>query len=99
MKKFTLFLLGICFTYGLAAQGLVSTEPLPKNVVLEEFTGIHCGYCPQGHAIAQAIMNANPGRAFVIAIHQGSYAVPSGGEPDYRTSFGNAIAGQTGLTG
>ncbi len=99
MKKITLFLLGICFTYGLSAQGLVSTEPLPKNVVLEEFTGIHCPYCPQGHTIAQAIMNANPGRAFVIAIHQGSFAVPSAGEPDYRTSFGNAIAGQTGLTG
>jgi len=70
-----------------------------KNALLEEFTGIHCVYCPDGHAIAQSILNNNIGRAFVIAIHQGSFAIPGAGEPDYRTPFGDAIAGQTGLTG
>lgn len=99
MKKMTLFFLGICLSIGLSAQVLVSTEPMLKNAVLEELTGIHCQFCPDGHAIAKSILEANPGRAFVIAIHQGTYAVPSGSEPDYRTSFGDAIAGQTGLTG
>ena len=28
----------------------VSTEEQPRGVLLEEFTGINCGYCPQGHA-------------------------------------------------
>lgn len=92
-------LFGICLSLGLSSQVLVSTDPLPKNAILEEFTGIHCTYCPDGHAIAQSILDNNPGRAFTIAIHQGSFAVPSAGEPDYRTSFGDAIAGQTGLTG
>ena len=82
-----------------SAQTLVSTDPQLKNAVLEEFTGIHCGYCPDGHAIAAALLENNPNRVVVIAIHQGSFAVPSGGEPDYRTPYGDAIAAQTGLTG
>ncbi|MCD4665451.1 MAG: Omp28-related outer membrane protein [Bacteroidales bacterium] len=81
------------------AQTLVSTDPQPKNAVLEEFTGIHCGYCPDGHAIAAALLENNPGRVVVIAIHQGSFAQPSGGEPDYRTPWGDALANQSGLTG
>ncbi len=80
-------------------QTIVSTDPENKKVVLEEFTGIHCVFCPDGHAIAQAIQNNNPGEVFLINIHQGSFAVPQAGEPDFRTPFGNAIANQTGLIG
>ncbi len=100
MKKFftilTFFSVGFLFTQ---AQTLVTTQPTNKNVVLEEYTGIHCQYCPQGHAIAAAILENNPGRALAIAIHQGGYAVPNSGEPDYRTPFGDALANQTGLGG
>ncbi|MEI6575928.1 MAG: Omp28-related outer membrane protein [Bacteroidota bacterium] len=93
----SLFLFGLMLH--LTAQNLVSTEPQPRNVVLEEYTGIHCQYCPEGHVISQSIQAANPGRVVVINIHQGSFATPSGTDPDYRTSFGDALAGQTGLTG
>ncbi len=81
------------------AQTLVSTQPLNKNIVLETYTGIHCQYCPEGHAISASILANHPGRAVSIAIHQGSFASPGAGEPDYRTPFGDALAGQTGLTG
>jgi len=81
------------------AQLPVSTSPSNKNVVLEEFTGIHCTYCPDGHKRAQQISDQNPGRVVLINVHVGSYAVPNAGEPDFRTSFGSAIGGQTGLTG
>ncbi len=81
------------------AQTIVSITPENKKVILEEFTGIYCVYCPQGHAIAQAIQNNNPGEVFLINIHQGSFAAPSGGDPDFRTPFGNAIANQSGLVG
>ncbi len=81
------------------AQTIVGTTPENKNVVLEEFTGINCGFCPDGHAIAQGIQDANPDDVILINIHQGSFASPSGSQPDYRTPWGNAIAGQTGLTG
>jgi hypothetical protein len=101
MKKTALLSLLLTLTCGLflSAQTLVSTDPQPRNVVLEEFTGIHCQYCPDGHKISQAISDAHPGRVVLMNIHQGGYAVPSGTEPDYRTPFGDAIAGQTGLTG
>lgn len=85
----------------LAAYGqtIVSTTPQNKKVILEEFTGVNCVYCPQGHAIAEQILENNPGNAFAINIHQGSFANPGNGQPDFRTPFGNAIANQTGLTG
>lgn len=98
-KIFTLLALGVCFTFSLSAQVLVGTDPTLKNAILEEYTGIHCQYCPDGHAIAQSIINNNPGRAFTIALHQGSFASPATGDPDYRTIFGDPLANQTGLTG
>jgi hypothetical protein len=32
-------------------------------------------------------------------VHQGGYATPDEGQPDFRTSFGDALAGQTALEG
>lgn len=98
-KKLPLGLLlafGTLATYG---QTIVSTSPENKNVVLEEFTGIHCVYCPSGHAIAKSIKDAHPDDVYLINIHTGGYATPGAGEPDFRTPYGAAIAGQSGLTG
>lgn len=72
---------------------IVSLTPSNKNVILEEFTGINCGYCPDGHKIANQLAAANPGRVFPINVHTGSYAAM------YQTDFGSALEGQTGLTG
>ena len=99
MKKLVLVLMLIVPAFLVQAQIPVSTTPQNKSVILEEFTGIHCGNCPQGHLVAHNIMTANPNRAYAIAIHEGGYATPGAGEPDYRTSFGTAIASQTALTG
>ena len=100
MKKiFTTLLLFAAGLIAAQSQTLVTTQQLNKNAVLEEYTGIHCQYCPEGHAISASILANNPGRAVVIAIHQGSFAVPSGSEPDYRTPFGDPLAGQTALQG
>ena len=81
------------------AQTIVSTNPENKKIILEEYTGIHCTYCPDGHEIAQSLKDANPDNVFIINIHTGGYATPSSGEPDFRTSFGDAIAAQSNLTG
>ncbi|MEZ4875589.1 MAG: T9SS type A sorting domain-containing protein [Flavobacteriaceae bacterium] len=91
-------LLGLVALSGFS-QTIVSTTAENKKVILEEFTGIHCVYCPQGHAIAQAIQNNNPGDVFLINVHVGSFAVPGANEPDFRTSFGTAIANQSQLVG
>ncbi|MEA3505439.1 MAG: Omp28-related outer membrane protein [Bacteroidota bacterium] len=100
MKKQLLFtLFGFALSLIAVSQTIVTTNPLHRNAVLEEFTGIHCGYCPEGHAIGADLLENNPGRMVVVAIHQGSFASPNAGEPDYRTDFGDGIANQTDLTG
>ena len=98
MKKtlLTSFLLSLGFVN---AQTFVPTTAQNKKVILEEFTGVNCVFCPQGHTIANNIKNADPNNVFLINIHVGGFATPGAGQPDFRTSFGTAIAGQSGLTG
>jgi len=82
------------------SQTFVSTTPENKNVILEEFTGIYCQFCPDGHLIAQNLHNANPNDVFLINIHTGGYANPNGpSDPDFNTLFGGTIANNSGLTG
>ena len=98
MKKILLSVF-VLSTLTLNAQNFVSTTPENKNIILEEFTGISCGYCPDGHKIGQQLHDANPNDVFLINIHTGGYATPQGPGTDFNTSFGAAIAAQTGLTG
>ena len=93
MKKQLLFV-GACLfssVLSFAQSTPVSQNVELKNVVLEELTGIYCGYCPDGHKIAQEISDANPERVVLVNIHAGGYAVPSTGDIDLRTSHGNSI--------
>lgn len=96
MRKALLVLAAAAMGYGATAQTIVSTTPSNKNVVLEEFTGVNCTYCPDGHRLANLLKANNPGRVQLINIHTGSYANAT---PNFQTSFGASIAGQTGLTG
>jgi len=98
MKKITTLLLLLVVSLS-QAQLPVSHNAENKNVILEEFTGIHCGYCPDGHRIAQLVHDAHPNDVVLINIHTGSFATPGADEPDFRTSFGNALASQSQLTG
>mgnify|MGYP005635710405 CR=1 FL=1 len=75
-------------------------EQQKKKVILEKYTGIKCGYCPDGEAIANSIVNANPGNAFIVNIHNaGSFSVPSAGQPDFRTPFGAVLVSQANPSG
>ena len=101
MKQYInyLFLIFLATT-GLNAQNWTDVLPHDRNIVLEEFTGIRCGFCPDGHRIAHEIDSANPGRVTVIGIHTGSYAVPStSSQPDFQTQWGSSISGMSSLTG
>lgn len=90
MKK-TLFLIAASlFTAGLSAQTIVSTEKENRNVIIEEFTGVGCGYCPDGHETCNNICQQYAGHAWSINIHQGGYATGSG----YETQWGDALASQ-----
>lgn len=89
MRRF--LLIPALFTAAGALAWNVTTEQTMQSSVIEEFTGIHCGNCPDGHRRVAALAHANPDDVFTIAIHAGSYAKPGTGEPDYRTDVGNAI--------
>lgn len=96
MKKQTILAGLFLSCFGLFAQPtFVDTLPQNKNVVLEEFTGINCGFCPDAHKIANKIAADNPGRVVLVNIHQGGYANTT---PDLRTSFGDPIAREVGVT-
>lgn len=70
-----------------------------RKVVLEEFTGVKCGYCPQGHEIMQEIMDENPGKAICFSIHGGTYSTPYAGDPDLTSQWSAAIISFSQLTG
>lgn len=87
----------LALTFTVKAQQYVSTEPTNRNVILEEFTGRGCGYCTDGHRIANQIMAANPGRVWAINIHAGGYAQTS--YPNMITTDGNTIHGGFSISG
>ena len=98
MKKITFALMALlAFTFSLKAQQYVSTEPSNRNVILEEFTGRGCGYCTDGHRIANELMAAHPGRLWAINIHAGGYAQTS--YPNMITPDGNTIHGGFNISG
>lgn len=97
MKKQILTLLAAGATGSIFAQLPVSTAPQNKKIILEEYTGIYCGYCPDGHTIANSIYSNNPGNCVLINIHTGGYANVAAGEPDLKSTMGTAIAGMAGM--
>ena len=96
MKKTLFIFLWLLTISAIVAQNeqFVSTIPSNKKVVLEEFTGVYCQYCPDGHHIANQIAANHPDSVFPINIHVGSFASNT-----YTTQFGDALANQSGLTG
>lgn len=71
------------------AQDFVSTTPSNRNVIIEEFTGRNCGYCPDGHVIANEIVHNNPGRVWSVNVHAGGYSPTS--YPNLNTTESNTI--------
>ena len=100
MKKKLLTILAIALSSAMSGQTFVNTTPENKKIVLEEFTGIDCPNCPDGHLQATQIHDQNPGNVFLINIHSGSYSVPdASGDLDFRSSFGDALDNQSNLAG
>lgn len=98
MKKLSLLAgaLLACFMQ-VNAQDFVSTEPSNRNVIIEEFTGRNCGYCPDGHKIANQICHDNPGRVWAVNVHAGGYAPTS--YPNFNTTESQAILNGFGVSG
>lgn len=98
MKKLSLLAgaLLACFMQ-VNAQDFVSTDPANRNVVIEEFTGRNCGYCPDGHKVANQICHDNPGRVWAVNVHAGSFSPDS--YPNLNTSASSTILNGFGVSG
>ena len=96
MKKI-LTLIIVALTLHINAQQFVTTTPQNRNVVIEEFTGINCPNCPDGHVVANNIVNAYPDRVWAVNIHAGSYAPMY--YPNFNTTDGTAIYNGFNVTG
>ncbi len=99
MKKKLLLSVGLLSGFVATAQLPVSTTPENKNVILEEFTGIACTFCPDGHVKANDFKATSPDDIFLVNVHVGGYANPQGPGTDFRTQFGTALANQSNLAG
>ena len=89
MKRKILSLLLGWITLGLCAQEYqVSTAVQPKNVLLEEFTGIYCGYCIEGHKIASQLKRVLKDQVSVVAVHSGPFAPADSTEVDLTSKDG-----------
>ena len=78
-------------SFAISAQTFVSTTPGNRNVLIEEYTGVSCQYCPLGHKAIDFTLKSFPGRAFAINIHQGVFA------SQFSTQWGNALANQASV--
>lgn len=64
-----------------------------RNVLIEDFTGHQCVYCPAAADLAHALHEANPSRVFIASIHagptgMGDFQIVS--PPTYPVDFTNA---------
>ncbi len=58
-----------------------------KNVVIEDFTGVKCTNCPQGHQIIEVLKAANPNRIIALAMHpKNSLGLPVALPPSYNVN-------------
>lgn len=88
MKKiFTLIIVAMALQIN--AQQFVSTEIENRNVIIEEYTGRNCTWCPEGQMVANGIAKSHPGRVFLVNIHAGSFSPSS--YPNLNTDDGNAM--------
>jgi hypothetical protein len=81
----------------------VSKQPGKIKILLEEYTGHKCVYCPDGHLRANALVSQYADQLYTINVHASSLATPntSGTQyrADYRTNFGNFFLTYYGITG
>lgn len=64
----------------------ITTLPAAQQrvVLIEDFTGVRCINCPDGHEQAANIEAANPGRVIAVSLHSDFLGVAYTGQPELR---------------
>ena len=97
MKKLLIFIAALAMNLVAFADN-VATTPQPRHILIEDYTGIHCGNCPDAHDIINHLRVAQPELIHSIAIHAGYYAVPKVDQPDLRTDEGETMHDYFGIS-
>lgn len=90
MKKFTFLMCAVlaCLLNANAQEPqFVSKEQQNRNVLIEEFTGRDCPYCPLGQVGVNEVTVQYPGRVFSVNIHAKSGLSPVS-YPNLNTQYG-----------
>ena len=93
MKKFTFLMCAILaglLKVNAQEPQFVSTEQQKRNVLIEEFTGRMCGFCPYGQAIVNQIVALYPEQVFMVNIHAVSSMSPTS-SPNLNTDKGAEV--------
>ena len=78
----------------------VTTDSQFRRALLEEFTGIHCIYCPQGHKVGAELLQEYGQQMCVVNVHYGSFAQAQyGDQPDFITDCGNQLGSYYDVNG
>ena len=97
MRSFLFLSIVLFISLQAKVQTIVSTNPENRNALIEEFTGIGCGFCPYGHLEVENFIAAHPDDGFGISIHQGYFAIPDANQPDYQTAMGDGLGSYFGV--
>ena len=77
----------------------VESNPSVRNVLIEEFTGQLCTFCPDGAREIARLDSIYTTQFIPISIHAGAFADPNNGAPnDFRTDAGNAYNNTFGVS-
>jgi hypothetical protein len=77
--------------------GTIGAYAQTKKVIIEDYTGLHCGWCPEGTVVLEGLRTSNPSTCLPIAIHTGSYE-PASSSINAGT-IGSTLTTATGVTG
>lgn len=97
MRNLILVIIGLLF-FG-CDKDMVNIVYGPPNVtgdqkvLIEEFTGVKCTFCPAGSDEIQSLIDLYPGKVIAVSIHSGFFAtpVPNKSKLDLRTPDGDAL--------
>lgn len=90
-KNLYLFCAAVVMASTNAPAWNVSTGPTNRSALIEEFTGIQCQNCPDGHRVAANLMARHPEQVYSVAIHAGYFSEPHAQQPDFRTAVGTTV--------
>lgn len=66
--------------------GFVDLPKTNKTVLIEEFTGTNCTFCPDGARKIEGYLKSSPENVVAVAMHASGFAIPNSKHPyDFRT--------------